>query len=367
MLWVRSLTVTAPLTVAAVLTVAAALLTALVASGWAAPPNPCTAGSEALGRRDLPAAERLLKECLSREPARQSAFVELAAVYQAQGNTAALQALARQGLKRFPNEPRFHLTVGIHAGREGRFDEAVDVLAAGLRRWPADSRFQKNLVDAYVSRGLAALDEGSNEAAERDLSSALKLDASQAEAWLNVGRALHNLNRSVESMSAFERALKVDPRTPLAEFHRGMVSYTLRDYDQAIAALSREIERNPDYPPAYQFRGLARMFKAQWSEAVADLAIAAGKMPGDAEVLYALGRCLNQLGQMAEAEAAFRKTIELSPSSPRAYYSLGRLLSDDGRAPEAQELFDKAAALHATARVAAPGEIRFKSLRTRKP
>lgn len=326
----------------------------------------CKRGAEALERRDLQAAESLLRQCLQAQPGLLSAYLQLCAVYQLQGNAEALHKVTLAGLKRFPQEKRFYLTVGVRAGREERYQQAIEVLEAGLRRWPDDGELRKYLANAHLGLGMKLLDADKNEGAEKHLRRATQLAEDDTEAHLNLGRALHNLHRITEALAVFDRLVSRDARLPLARFHRGMALYTMGEFDKAVQDFSHEIETNPDYPPSYLLRGLAFMAKGEFETALPDLEAAATRMPDNAKAQYARARCLLQLGKMEEAEAGFKKTIELDPSDPGPVNALGRLLLQTSRAEQAAPLLEKSAELSREQRSAGPGEIRFRSLGPRK-
>lgn len=327
--------------------------------------DPCSRGKEALQRRDLKAAEDLLNQCLSSRPSELEPYLHLCALYQLQGNTPALLETARVGLERFPTEPRFHLTVGTHAGREGRYEEAILVFTEGHRRWPADPRFRKGLADSHLEFGMRLLDEGKSRESERELRRASELSPEDEEAWLNLGRALHNLNQSTEALEAFERVLRLNSKAPLAHFHQGLVLFSLAEYEASLAAFDREVASGSEYPPTYLFRGLTRMMRGERDAALADLDVASAKMPDNARAHFARARCLTEVGQLEAAEEAFRKAIALDPSDPGPMNALGNLLVRAGRHREARELFRSAAELSKKIRSAEPGEIRFESARIR--
>ncbi len=352
---------------------AATALTFLAITGLlpvAAPQSPkgdsCQQGAAALERRDLAAAESLLKQCVRAQPGLLSAYLQLCAVYQLQANAESLHQAALEGLKRFPQEKRFYLTVGVQAGRAKRYERAIEVLETGSRRWPDDAELRKYLASAHLGRGMELLDADQNEAAEKHLRRATQLAEADTEAHLNLGRALHNLHRVTEALAEFERVLSLAPALPLARFHRGMALYTMGEFDKAIEEFGREIENNPGYPPSHLLRGLAQMARGEWAKALPDLETAAARMPDNAKAQYARARCFFHLGRTAEAEAGFQKTIELDSSDPGPVNALGRLLLQTGRASEAKPLLEKSAALSRKQRSAAPGEIRFQDFRPSK-
>src|SRR5262245_12743400 len=148
-------------------------------------PDDCKLGSEALERRDLQQAEALLKQCMAAYPAQLSPYIQLCAVYQLQGKPDELHRVASAGLKKFPEEKRFYLTVGSQAGREKRFERALEVFSEGFRRWPDDQRFRDNLASSHLGIGMKFLDEGKNREAEKHLRQATELAKDDIEAHLN--------------------------------------------------------------------------------------------------------------------------------------------------------------------------------------
>jgi len=319
----------------------------------------CSGARDALQRRDLSTAEGLLKQCAAANPTQLGPILDLCGVYQALGRAEDLVRTASQGIKRFPSERRFYLTVANHAGRNGQYDRALEVFGEAYRRWPQDAQFKDGLAGAHLYFGMQQLDKGQNEEAERHLRQAVTLAERDVDARLNLGRALHNLNRSIEAEHEFDRVIALDPRAPLARFHRGMVRQALGDLDAAIADLSEEIKQNPAYPPSYFSRGKAYQTKGFLSEALADLDVAAQQMPDNSRVLFARGRCRLQLAQIADAEADFRKAIALDPENPEPINALAQLLWRSGKKEEAELLFQRGREKGQAVRTAQPGEIRF--------
>jgi tetratricopeptide (TPR) repeat protein len=319
----------------------------------------CSQARDALQRRDLSAAEGLLKQCATANPTLLGPFLDLCGVYQAQGRGEDLVRTASEGIKRFPAERRFYLTVANYAGRSGQYGRALEVFGEAHRRWPDDAPFRDGLASTHLHLGTQQLDKGHNEEAERHLRQAVTLSERDVDARMNLGRALHNLNRSVEAEEEFSRVIALDPKAPLARFHRGMVRQTLGDLDAAIADLSEEINQNPSYPPSYFSRGKAYQTKGLLKEALADFDMAAQRMPDNGRAIFARGRCQLQLGQIAAAEADFHKAMALEPDNPEPINALAQLLWRSGKKEEAELLFQQGREKGQAIRTAKPGEIRF--------
>lgn len=319
----------------------------------------CTQAREALQRRDLSVAEGLLKQCATANPTVLAPVLDLCGVYQAQGRGEDLVRTASEGIKRFPAERRFYLTVANYAGRNGQYERALEVFSEAHRRWPQDPQFKDGLASAHLYLGTQQLDKGNNEGAERHLRQAVTLSEKDVDARLNLGRALHNLNRSVEAEEEFNRVITLDPKAPLARFHRGMVRQSLGDLDAAIADLSDEIRQNPAYPPSYFSRGKAYQIQGLINEALADLDVAVQKMPENGRAVFARGRCRFQLGLVADAEDDFRKAMALEPDNPEPINALAQLLWRSGKKEEAERLFKQGREKGQAVRTAQAGEIRF--------
>lgn len=326
----------------------------------------CQRAFEALQRSELQAAVDLLKQCMSAYPNQLRPYLDLCAIYQFQGKTQDLHRVALEGLKRFPEEKRFYLTVGNLEGQNGDYQRAVEVFTEANRRWPGDPIFRYKLSSAHLLLGMKLLDSRKDKEAEQELRQAVALKEDDVEARLNLGRALHNLGRSVEAEAEFDRVITLNHDTPLAYFHRGLVRASLGKDDEAIADLSREIKANPNYPPSYLLRGEVLYKKGDWTSALSDLNVVVRQMPRNARAIFLRGRCLSELGRTKEAEVDFRKASELEPDSPALLYALAQLLWRTDRKEEAQRLFQIVRERTKAVRAVEAGQIQFKSVQPAK-
>jgi tetratricopeptide (TPR) repeat protein len=314
----------------------------LLAVSCRAAADPCTEATAALQRREFAQAEALLKQCIAAHPDQLLPHIQLCSIYQSQGRESDLEKAALEGMKKFPTEKRFYITVGNRAGRDKRYQQAIEVFSEAVKRWPDDVRMRNNLASAHLGLGMQLMEANKYGEAEVQLRSATKLSPEDVEAHWNLGRALHNLLRSDEAIREFDTAIKLDPQLERAHFDRGVVLYQLRDFSRAIEDFNREIEINPSYPPSYLFRGLARLDTADLDGAIQDLDMAVGRMPEVLRAHYARARCLQRLGRSEEAETEYRTAMELDPTDPAPANALARLLMGIGRKEEAERLTEKA-------------------------
>ena len=314
----------------------------LLAVSCCAAADPCAEATAALQRREFAQAEGLLRQCIAAHPDQLLPYIQLCSIYQSQGRDSDLQKTALEGMKRFPAEKRFYITVGNRAGRDKRYRQAIEVFSEAFKRWPDDELFRKNLAGAHLGLGLQLMAANKYQEAEVQLRQATKLWPDDVEAHWNLGRTLHNLLRSDEAVREFDIVIKLDPQLKLTHSDRGVVLYQLREFDRAIADLTREIEMNPSYPPSYLFRGLARFAIADLDGAIKDLDIAVDRMPEILRAHYARARCLQRLGRSGEAETEYRTAMGLDPADPAPVNGLARLLMETGRKEEAEQLSEKA-------------------------
>ena len=252
----------------------------------------CRAGAEAVQRREWAAAGPLLEQCVESGAAALPTYVMLAGVYQAQKDDAALLRTVSAGLRRFPGERRFYLTAATILARQQDYSKAIEVLEGAAKRWPDDSQLEKLLGNVLFARGVKELDAGENERAAGNLRRAATLNPDDPEVHMNLGRALHNLERYPEAIASFQTVARLSPAYPLLHFHRGMAYNASGEFEQAVVELTAQISSDPNYAPAYLVRGLANLSLGAVDAAVADLRVAAERMPDDPRTRAALQRAL---------------------------------------------------------------------------
>ena len=305
----------------------------------------CGQGVEALRSGAFEKAEPLLSKCAESPDAPAQAFLMLAAVYQALNKPDRLHAVAREGVKRFPDEKRFYLTAGTYAARQKDYSDAVHVLGAASKRWPEDGKVRTLLASAFAARGMEALDRGEPAAATSDLKEAVRLAPEDVESLVNLGRAQHNLLRYSDARQTFDAAMRLQPAFPLLRFHRGMSYYALGEADKALEDLNAQITQDATYAPAFLLRGLSNLALGEDEAAEADLKIAAERMQDSAPAQAAYGRALLRVGKLQDAEARLRAGIKLDPQDPGPVNTLVMVLSRLGKAEEARKSAARAAEL----------------------
>ncbi len=139
---------------------------------------------------------------------------------------------ARQTFRRLltlhPTYENAHVELGAISEREHDHQQAIDEYTAELAAYPDSARAHYRLGYLYqVSKG----DPGT---ASQHLSRAVELDPENADAYVEYGRVLYQLDRLRAAADQFERALKLDPRNLTANFNLAMVYQYLEKRKLAI-------------------------------------------------------------------------------------------------------------------------------------
>lgn len=162
-----------------------------------------------------------------------------------------------------------------------------------------------------VEMAEAARAEGRSDDARRALRRALRLDAKNAEAWVQLGALAVERGRTRKALEAWRKVPDLDRRRAEAVYDRLQTAY---------AAEGR--------PQEYE-----EFLKARLDE-----------HPEDAGARLALARALGQRGETDAAAAEARRVLERDPDHLQAHAVLARLLHTGGRESEAlkglEELLD---------------------------
>jgi tetratricopeptide (TPR) repeat protein len=228
-----------------------------------------------------------------------------AAQFHRQGQLAAAERIYQQLITLLPMsaEPRHFL--GVLRLQQGRFEDALNLIAAALR-----------------------------------------IDPRNPEALVNHGHALKSLRRFEEAAAAYDRALAVRPDFAGAHFNRALVLQELKRHEEALVSYDKVLSLNPNAFEVLYNRGLLLMDMGRDTEAATDLQKATRLRPEIAEGWNNLGTALSSLGRWDDALASFDRALSLRPDFVSAIYNRANLLQDRmGRLSEALELYDRALAL----------------------
>lgn len=173
--------------------------------------------------------------------------------------------------------------------------------------------------EAFYQRANARYDMGAREQAVQDYTQAIKVNPSHSKAIYNRGLARRDLGDKRGALEDFTSAVRLNPNDADAYYQRALAYYDLSDYRTAIEDYTQAIRLEPNDATAYSNRGLARSAVGDKAGAMADFTQAIQISPKQASVYYSRGRSRFNLADYQGAMEDYSKAIELEPDRADAY------------------------------------------------
>lgn len=250
------------------------------------------------------------------------------------------RGLLERAVRLAPADPAGYELLGDLQLKLGEFAAARATLRTGLRLaeaagGPVPASFHANLAEA-----LRRLGQG--EEALGVLADGLRRGGDVFELEMARGVVLDDLRRPAEAAAAFRAALARQPRDPGARFNLGSALLQLHEPEAAAAEFRRVLADQPTHPLALALLGQRALERGELEEAGRYLEPLFEAHPGqpEARTLVALWRLRSGMAaaarqDVAEAERHYRAGAEAHPDEPALPASLGALLLGQGRLAEA--------------------------------
>jgi len=231
-----------------------------------------------------------------------------------------LQAIALK-----PDLVTAHVTLGQVYRKQAWIDEAVAQFTRGIELRP-------ELPALYRSRALARIhgDRPSSEAREQaiaDLGEAIRLEkpgsadsaadrARRARLYLIAGRA-------GDALSDSEAALRIIPDDPEALVGRVKALFNLKRFDEVVSASDEALSRSRPSAELFEYRGLARSNRQDYAGAIQDFTQALALEPNRPVPLIQRGWAylISEAPRLALSD--FDQAIRIAPEDPEAYNGRG--------------------------------------------
>jgi tetratricopeptide (TPR) repeat protein len=215
---------------------------------------------------------------------------------------------------------------------KGRFGEELGIANTILDTEP-------ECADAWLVRGRALVNLDLETEGIECLERALKLDANNADAWIEYGRA-HARNPAV--IRPFDRALAINPSHALAWFYKGLFLSASGKTTDAIACFDRAIDLMPTFGTSYVWKGKVLLDLKRYEEALSNLDRGLQLEPDDPELaLSAKASALVFLGRSDDAITCFDTGLQQFPRNAKLWLLKGACLEQIGRTNEALECYDR--------------------------
>jgi tetratricopeptide (TPR) repeat protein len=200
----------------------------------------------------------------------------------------------------------------------------------------------RNVAEAYYSRGILYMNEKRNVEAIKDFNRVIELEPGFANSYNGRGVIFTWEGKNNEAISEFNKAIELNAGYAEAYNNRGLVFLNSRRIEEATRDFSKAIELKEGYAEAYWNRGTAFANAGRSDEAIKDFTKAAELKPVDPQAYNDRGSAYLNAGKYNEAENDLNKAIELNPEYAEAYYNRGILFTRERRNEEAVRDFTKA-------------------------
>tara|TARA_R110002110_G_scaffold13696_11_gene65559 strand:- start:1647 stop:4010 length:2364 start_codon:yes stop_codon:yes gene_type:complete len=272
----------------------------------------------------------------ARYPEAQIASAEASA---RQGDHAAEVAALNEAIAHHPAAPlALRLKHASALRRAGSYDEAEAVITVLLGIAASDV----NLLYEY---GMIAMDRGQHDKAAERFRSALALNSSLTEGWINLCIAAKNSYQADLAVEAGLRAVQIEPDMALARIALGNALRAADRRPEALVEFDSAVSLAPDNAEAQMGRGLLLMETGQISAAVLALTKASELSTKQPRIFNNLSVALRYNRQFEAAIDAAKRAVDLFPASADSHNNLANALRDAGHLFEAEVAYRKSLAL----------------------
>jgi Flp pilus assembly protein TadD len=358
------------------------LLTLLLLSQTSKSSAPSSAAAQALLRsglvalqqRDLPTAERDLKQAATLMPENPYIWASLAQVYWKEGNKTEAMSSAGRAARYSNGNPRVAHGLAIFYTEAQEFKTAGQLEAVFAASPEADPQAGGRVAQLFLNGGdaadallwakkYAAAQPGAEsqdllgraQTASGDAEGALKtLAAAYKEAPENGAIAFDYAHALLEKSDfslagdVLEPAARANPQDAQLRLALGVARYGQRRFEEAITAFLKTIDLNPDIPQPYAFLGRVLDQAGDHLAAItADYQAWYQKYPHRFEPAYLLAKAkIAGGGDPAEAEKLLRQSIAEKSDYWASHFELGQLLEKQHKYRQAAAELERAVALN---------------------
>ena len=222
-----------------------------------------------------------------------------------------------------PQNAEACLQIGIVHLNQGNLDAAMTNLTLALRLAPT-------LANAYFYRGQARAQGRLWDEALNDYNQTLLLEPGMIGAYLARGDLYAAREDYKAAYADLSRVLQSDPRHVEALVRRGAVLAQGKAIDRAIEDFTRAIQIDPIRVDALRGRGMLYAQKSDEDSAIADFARAIRQAPDNPDLYIDRGQMLAIKGNIRAAFEDFSRAVDLNPASVDAYLNRAKLMYSMG-------------------------------------
>jgi tetratricopeptide (TPR) repeat protein len=243
---------------------------------------------------------------------------------------------ARLAIRKDPTVVEGYLTAAEADRQSGQHDSAAVVLRRALRRFPDDARL-------HMSLGLGLAVTGRCDEAIAPLEEAMYRRPSNLAIVKQLAQCLAAINRTAEAVDLYNQILEFNPadRAVLTALAEALVALGYSDsaislYDGLWKGDSSNVRIGVAYAAALHDG-------KRYAQAAGVLRTVSNLAPDSASIWYNLGVACFAAAMPDSAIRAYRKAIQLQPTFPEAYYNMGIAYDNRGFVEDAVVAFKRCA------------------------
>lgn len=217
-------------------------------------------------------------------------------------------------------------------------------------------------VDEVLSQAERALRENHLDEALRNCQQAIERNPESAKAYYLLGIVQDRRGKQGEAQRALIEALKLDPSDLESHLALGRIYLQSRMLSDAAREFQAAINLGDSVGRGVYGLGLALVGEQKYREALPLLAAAVGAEPKDPEKLFTLIAVELQLNEVDKARGDLNRIKRLSLQDPYISFRLGKLLLDHKMSKEAEAGFEHAADLLTRGNGAASPDLRLSDI-----
>jgi len=232
-----------------------------------------------------------------------------------------------------------HINLGVAYLNRGRLEDAERELAEAIRIHPGAA-------EAHAALAGVRSDQGRGEEALELYRAALRLDPGSSATHRQMGSLLLKLGDSTQALVHFREASALAPADGDALVDLAVALSREGKYDEATAKFEEASSRAVQEPRLHHNWGVVLLERGDVDGAEKHFERALALRPDYAAARFSAGQAAMRRGKFAEAAEHLREAVRSEPENEDAYYHLGLALANANQLDEAYAEFERARSLN---------------------
>lgn len=235
-------------------------------------------------------------------------------------------------LENDPNSPFLEMELAALYQRQGNVKEALAHAQKSIQLDPKQQEAYFLLAGLHV--GLNQLDE-----ATREYERILRLDPDNREARLFLATLYAQQRRYPQAIHAVQELLKLDPQLVVGYYYLGRIYLETDRLADAKKEFMRVLTMDPKFVPAMFDLGATLERERQYTRALAMYRRIIRSQPRNSRAWASIGRLYLVMNRYGDAQKVFRKMLDLEKNDPTANFNIALICLEQKLPDDAIRLF----------------------------